>query len=61
MERQVKERLEAKHRCLIPVILVTQRAEIRRIMVQSQARQTVCETLSPKALHKKGLMDWFKV
>jgi hypothetical protein len=30
---------------LTPVILVTLEAEIRRIMVQSQAEQTVCEVL----------------
>jgi hypothetical protein len=33
---------------LMPVILATQKAEIRRIMVQSQPRQTVLETLSQK-------------
>jgi hypothetical protein len=27
---------EARHQCLTPVILATQEAEIRRIMVQSQ-------------------------
>jgi hypothetical protein len=31
---------------LMPVILATQEAEIRRIMVQSQPSQIVCETLS---------------
>jgi hypothetical protein len=31
-----------------PVILATQKAEIRRTMVQGQPRQTVCKTLSPK-------------
>jgi hypothetical protein len=33
---------------LKPVILATQEAEIRRIMVQSQPRQRVHETLSQK-------------
>jgi hypothetical protein len=33
---------------LIPVILAIQKAEIRRIMVQSQPRQIVLETLSQK-------------
>jgi hypothetical protein len=33
-----------------PVILATQEAEIRRIMVQSQLRQIVLETLSQKYL-----------
>jgi hypothetical protein len=31
----------------MPVILVTQEAEIRRIAVQSQPRQIVSKTLSP--------------
>jgi hypothetical protein len=34
------------------VILATQQAEIRRIMVQSQPRQIVRKTLSRKTLHK---------
>jgi hypothetical protein len=33
---------------LTPVILATQEAVIRRIVVQSQPRQIVCETLSQK-------------
>jgi hypothetical protein len=33
---------------LMPVILATQEAEIRRIKVQSQPQQIVCETLSQK-------------
>jgi hypothetical protein len=37
-------------------------AEIRRIVVQSQPRQIVHETLSQKKNHhKKGLVEWFKV
>jgi hypothetical protein len=36
---------------LIPVILATQEAEIRWIVVQSQPREIVLETLSLKALH----------
>jgi hypothetical protein len=36
----------------MPIILATQEAEIRRIMVRSQPRQIVCETLSQKTLHK---------
>jgi hypothetical protein len=35
-----------RHQWLTPVILDTQEAEIRRIMVQSQPGQTVHETLS---------------
>jgi hypothetical protein len=33
---------------LTPVILATQKAEIRRVTVQSQLRQIVCEILSQK-------------
>jgi hypothetical protein len=36
----------------MPIILAIQEAEIRRIVVQSQPRQTVCKTLSRKTLHK---------
>jgi hypothetical protein len=35
--------------------------EIRRIVVQSQPRQIVHETLSQKTLHRKGLVEWFKM
>jgi hypothetical protein len=45
---------------LTPVILATQKAEIRRITVQSQSRQIVCKTLSRKNQHKKGLVEWLK-
>jgi hypothetical protein len=39
----------------MPVILATQEAEIRKIMVWSQPRQTVHETLSQKkGITKKG-------
>jgi hypothetical protein len=36
-----------------PVILATQEAEIRRMAVQSQPREIVCETLSHKTPSKK--------
>jgi hypothetical protein len=49
-------------RWLTPVILTTQEAEIRRIMVQSQPGQIVQETLSRKTLSQKmGLVEWLKV
>jgi hypothetical protein len=50
---------------LTPVIPPTQEAEVRRIAVQSQPRQTVHKTLSCKILSKKKkknvLVEWLKV
>jgi hypothetical protein len=46
---------------LMPIILATQEADIRRIVVQSQPEQIVHETLSWKTLHKKGMVKWLKV
>jgi hypothetical protein len=48
------------------VILATQEAEIRRILVQSQSRQIVpqdpiWEKTKNKKHHKKGLVEWLKV
>jgi hypothetical protein len=40
--------LPDRHQRLTPVIPATQEAEIRRIVVQSQPRQIVLETLSQK-------------
>jgi actin-related protein len=45
----------------MPVILGTQEAEIRRIMVQRQYRQIAQETQSQKTHHKKGLVERLKV
>jgi hypothetical protein len=39
---------------LMPIILATQEAEIRRIVVRSQPWQIVHEILSGKNHHKKG-------
>jgi hypothetical protein len=45
----------ARRQWLTPIILATQKAEIRRIMVQRQLQQIVCETLSwKKLITKKG-------
>jgi hypothetical protein len=41
-----KGRKAAGSPLLMPIILATQEAEIRRIMVQSQPRQIILETLS---------------
>jgi hypothetical protein len=50
-----KRDLWVGHQCLMLVILATQEAEIRRITVQGQPRQIVCETLSQKEqITKKG-------
>jgi hypothetical protein len=47
---------------LMPVIIATQEAEIRRILVRSQPRQIVHNTLSQKKpSQKKGLVKWLKV
>jgi hypothetical protein len=47
------------HWWLMPVILAIQEAEIRRIVVRSQPRQIVCETLSQKSpSSKKGDGIW---
>jgi hypothetical protein len=56
-----KARLQAGHQWLKPIILATQEAEIRRITVQSQPGKIVCETLSQKIHHKKGLVEWLEV
>jgi hypothetical protein len=42
----------------MPVILATQEAEFRKIMVQSQPRQKKKKSFKKK---KNGLSEWFKV
>jgi hypothetical protein len=55
-------KLIAGHWWLLPAILATLEAEIRRIMVQSQPVQIVLKTLSQKYLtQKKGLAEWLKL
>jgi hypothetical protein len=41
---------------LMPIILATEEAEIRRTAVQSKPRRTVCKTLSGKTLPRRGLV-----
>jgi hypothetical protein len=43
------------------IILATQKAEIRRIMVQSQPKKIVCENLSGKNPSQIRLIEWLKV
>jgi hypothetical protein len=51
----------ARPRWLMPVILSSQEAEIRRIAIKSQPRQIVYETLSQKTHHTKGLLECLKM
>jgi hypothetical protein len=44
--------LEARRQWFTPVIPATQEAEIRRIVVESQPGQIVCETLTQKKKKK---------
>jgi hypothetical protein len=48
-----KERIDG-HQRLTPVILGTQEAEISKIGVQSQFRQTVLQILSPNKQNNTG-------
>jgi hypothetical protein len=45
---------------LTPIILATQKAEMRRIKVQSQPRQILHEPLCQKYPTQKGLAKWLK-
>jgi hypothetical protein len=51
--RSLKISSGARHQWRTPVILATQEAKIRRIEVQSQLGQMVCETLSQKNASQK--------
>jgi hypothetical protein len=52
--------LHARHQWLMPVILSTQKAEIKRIVVRGQPMQTVHKTLSRKSPSQKGLVEGLK-
>jgi hypothetical protein len=45
----------------MPIILATQEAEIRRIVVQGQPQRIVRETLSQKNPSPKRLVEFLKV
>jgi hypothetical protein len=45
----------------MPIIPATQEANIRRMTIQSQPRQTVGKTLFLKNPSQKGLVEWLKV
>jgi hypothetical protein len=60
-ELKSQEEPRARHWWLTSVILATQEAEIRRIMVRSQSKKIVHKTLSHKYLSQKGLAEWLKV
>jgi hypothetical protein len=53
--KQLKKYISVRRWWCTPIILATQEAEIRRIKVQSQPRQIVCNTLS--LLTKKKMAD----
>jgi hypothetical protein len=58
----IQEDFGARRQWLMPVLLATQEAEIRRIAVRSQAGQIVYETLTQKTLLQKiGLVEWLKM
>jgi hypothetical protein len=61
VKKLIKIQCYAGHQWLTPIILATQETEIRSIAVGSQPGQIVCETLSQKHHHKKGLLEWLKV
>jgi hypothetical protein len=52
--------IPARHQWLMPVILATQKAEIRRITVQIQPGQ-IARSYLEKPFTNIGLMEWYKV
>jgi hypothetical protein len=45
----------------MPVILATQEAKIRRIVVPPAQANILRDPISKNTLHKKGLAEWLKV
>jgi hypothetical protein len=58
-----KLEIEVRHQWLMPVILATEEADIRRITVRSQPRQIVPQDPILKKNHhtKKRLVEWLKM
>jgi hypothetical protein len=48
------------HQWLVPIILATQEAEVRRIKVRSQPGQIVLRSYLKNTQHTKGLAEWLK-
>jgi hypothetical protein len=53
-KRLLALKIKARLWWLMPVILATQKAEIRRIMVRSQPREILRKNLCQKYHHRKG-------
>jgi hypothetical protein len=57
----LKKPNKAGHQWLMPVILPTQEAEIRRITVRSLANSSMRPYLKEKTITNVGLVVWLKV
>jgi hypothetical protein len=60
--KKKKKKDWARRQWLMPIILPTQEAEIRRISVQSQTQKNSSrDPILKKPTQKKGLVEWLKV